>query len=456
MTQPTVVIIGAGLAGLAAAQVLTQAGLRVTVLEKNSYVGGRVYTDVVDDFRINPGAQFFAKFYTNTRRLIHQAGLKHEECSYEIPVRILRDGQLYVLKPGLQALFTRLLSLRSKILLSKLIGTTISHWPNLDFHAFHKIHTLDTRSIVEYAQQELDQDLLDYFIEPLISGILYWIPEQTSQAMLFPLVKVGLGNIFEGMNLLTLRNGIGQLPEAVASHLVVERNAEVNRVIQNEDGRYTIQAQINGLEKRFTADGVVCATPATAVVNLFPGLEAKQRAFFQAINYSATVLAAIGLGHPLQTRSHSIYLPRKEPQAKYLAAAVIKSAENDRAKNLAWGPPGRTLIKLFASGPAGQELLTMDDTAIRDLLVADLQRISPIYTLANDEQFYRVYRWPQALPEFDVGHFKRLKAFAGGEIETGCLVFAGDYLGGPFIEGAITSGLEAAGRLLQSLAKGRS
>jgi monoamine oxidase len=41
----TVAVIGAGLAGLAAAWRLTQAGIRVVLLERNAYVGGRTRTD---------------------------------------------------------------------------------------------------------------------------------------------------------------------------------------------------------------------------------------------------------------------------------------------------------------------------------------------------------------------------------------------------------------------------
>ncbi len=63
--------------------------------------------------------------------------------------------------------------------------------------------------------------------------------------------------------------------------------------------------------------------------------------------------------------------------------------------------------------------------------------------------FSRIHRVPLALPECDVGHYQRLKMFADGKIEPSRVAFAGDYLGGPFIEGAITSGIRAADRLLQ-------
>ena len=46
-----VVVVGAGLAGLACARTLERAGLEVTVLERSGAVGGRVQTETVDGFR---------------------------------------------------------------------------------------------------------------------------------------------------------------------------------------------------------------------------------------------------------------------------------------------------------------------------------------------------------------------------------------------------------------------
>ena len=65
-----VAVVGAGLAGLAAADRLTRAGLDVVVLEAYDGVGGRVRTDRVDGFLLDRGFQVLNTAYPATRRVL--------------------------------------------------------------------------------------------------------------------------------------------------------------------------------------------------------------------------------------------------------------------------------------------------------------------------------------------------------------------------------------------------
>lgn len=58
-----VVVVGAGLAGLAAAQRLSRSGVEVVVLEASDSVGGRVRTDLIDGFRCDRGFQLLNPSY---------------------------------------------------------------------------------------------------------------------------------------------------------------------------------------------------------------------------------------------------------------------------------------------------------------------------------------------------------------------------------------------------------
>ncbi len=65
-----VVVVGAGLAGLAATLRLQEAGLDVAVLERAEAVGGRIRTDLVDGFRLDRGFQLVNPAYPEAGRVL--------------------------------------------------------------------------------------------------------------------------------------------------------------------------------------------------------------------------------------------------------------------------------------------------------------------------------------------------------------------------------------------------
>ena len=88
--KPDIVVIGAGLAGLACALRLRQAGLRALVLEASDGVGGRVRTDMVDGFRLDRGFQALLTGSPEARRVLDYAALDLRPFAPECYVRLRR------------------------------------------------------------------------------------------------------------------------------------------------------------------------------------------------------------------------------------------------------------------------------------------------------------------------------------------------------------------------------
>jgi oxygen-dependent protoporphyrinogen oxidase len=435
-----VVVIGAGVAGLAAARRLRQAGREVVVIERSPLLGGRVYTALVEGCRIELGAEFLASFYTRTLALIRELGLGDDLRRIPRSAAILRDGRLFDLWPSARIAFTPLISSRHKLALSYLFGSLMRYAPLLDTRAFHKAAPIDDASVSAYAHAHLSDDLLEYVLQPPISGIFYWTPERTSRALLLLALRAGLSSA-AGMRLYTMRQGLGQLAHALAAGLDVRCGVEAHAVEPCPAGGYRVRASAGGAELALDAEAVVVATTASVVPGLLPWLPAGQRSFFSAVAYSATVNLAVGTRGRLPRRSYGLLFPRRE--TPFLASATVQTV-----KDPGHAPRGRDVICLHLSGPATAALRECDDESLGRLMLADLRRLAPRYDPAPRAVFQRLFRVPEALPEFEAGHFRRLERFAQGEIGQPGLAFAGDYIGGPFVEGAILSGEAAAERLL--------
>lgn len=431
MKQVTVIVIGGGIAGSTAAYALAARGCAVTLLEQGDRLGGRIQTERIDGVTFDSGAQFFTNFYTNTMSLIERLGLNEKICPIRTDLAIMRAGMPRRLQ-SLATLFgTALLTQRAKLRLMAELARMLRYWRFLDLHDVSRAARLDDRSVAEHLAGLGGRDLVDYLFQPVLNGLLYWSPERTSRATLAVSFKAALS--LRGMY--TLRDGLTELVERAAEASTIRLGHEVGSVTENRSQCQVAVVSVDG-ESRLTADGVVCAVPATVVPRIVTNLTAAQEEFFSSIQYSATAVAAYGLRQPYYESIDAVLYPAVESPD---IAAITTLARRQRGR-----PNVSEVVKIFASGAIGPMLCKEpDDTVAARLSLAT----NTTFDSSAGLMFRKVVRWPEALPEFETGHFHRLRSVEGEGLDSDRLVYAGDYLGGPFIEGAVTSGLRAAERL---------
>jgi protoporphyrinogen/coproporphyrinogen III oxidase len=432
-----IVVIGGGIAGTAAAHTFDKTKYDVTIIEKREYLGGRAHSLIVDGLTIELGAGFLTKTYTNIQKFLDEQDLTGQLFRHKGSTAILRNGKIETASLANLA-NNRTVTWQSKFQAIALLSQIVRGWPQLDAHAFWKAAQYDDQSVA--AAYRKHSEFLEYVLQPTLNGYFYWNPEHTSNAALLTIGKALLSR-----HTYKLAGGLQQIPERAAKHSNVLLSHEVTRIRRKLNGTYDITLTNGAKKVTLKADGIVCATTASVVPKLFPELSSHQMQFFKSVHYSATTALAQAVSFDKPVSAISIACPRRERDD--IAAITIASQPGTSRTGL-------TAIKVYASGTIGKSLNSRSDKHIGEVLATSYATISKSLELGDSSAIKTVVqRWDEALPYFDVGHFKRLQSFKDGDVESQNerLVFAGDYIGGPYMEGAFTSGVEAANRLVDKL-----
>ena len=230
------------------------------------------------------------------------------------------------------------------------------------------------------------------------------------------------------------------------AHALIDRIGDGIRVsipvrrIDIEDGLAT-DVVVDG--ETIEADAVICATTATMALEIIPALPEPLRQALSKIVYSVGVRVVMGLDHhPLPPGWTAVLYPEDETpllldRSSYLSACV---------------PPGTATLDLLVGRDRARELLPLSDDEIKHKLLADAHaKAPPGSNLPGDDDdiFTRVYRWHEAVPTLPPGTYRAIaeaRRTLGRAVPN--LFLAGDYMGNPSVNAALTSGRDAANAVL--------
>ena len=406
---PDVVIVGAGLAGLACARRLMQCGVSFALLEAADGVGGRVRTDVVGGFRLDRGFQLFLPAYPEAARVLDYAAL---DLRPFVPGALVRVGRTFhrVADPRVEPL-TGLLSavnpvgtFRDKLRLAKFKFA-------LDRVPVERLGDTPDNSTLDELRG--NRGFTDAFIRrlavPFFGGVFLEKDLATSARFfrfVFKMFAAGAGAV--------PRLGMQQIPDQLAATLPagsVRLNAAVASL---QPGRVTLASG-----ETLTPRAVVVATDATVAARLTggavvdPGWNGNVTVYFAADKspIGEGILAVNGTGvGPVNT------------------VAVMSDVSRDYA------PPGAALVSASVVGDGGVSPGDIEASVRRQLA----EWYGPC---VDDWRHLRTDRIPLALPDQSVGKLSPWQRPV--RLERGLYV-CGDHRDNASIDGALTSGFRAA------------
>lgn len=392
-----VVVIGAGLAGLRAAGVLTKAGLDVRVLEASDGLGGRVSSQRLDGFLLDRGFQVLNPAYTELGKAVDVAALRLQSFGRGVALA-RREGHLILADP-----------VRHPRHAPALVGT-IGVAEVAALAALVRSEPPASATLAEWFDAaRVPSSLRADVLEPFLAGVIADDAGVTSARF----VRSLLGWFAVGTPGLPVQ-GMAALPVALASGLAAPVEVATRVVAVHGGERVTVDHDHGTL----TARAAVVAVDPPAASELTgrgnPAMRGLATWWFAA--------EAAPVAHPFLVVDPA----RRGPLAH---AAVVSNAAPSYA------PAGQHLVE--ASAVVSGDL--PPESAVRDhvghLLGADAK---PWRLLAVDDL-------PHSLPALGAGWTPTPPSVVDG------VVLAGDHQQGASVQGALRSGRLAAEAVIAAL-----
>jgi len=431
------VIIGGGISGLATAHGIHRllgARVQLTIIESGSKLGGKIATETFGGHLVDTGPDALLVRIPAMAALLDELGLGDQLVSPSpLGAHIWSRGRLRRIPAGTMfGVPDRLIPLLKSRLLSPL-GIARA---GLDVVLPRRRHVSDDPSIADLVGPRLGQQVFDRLVEPLLGGV------HAGRAAALRLRLRPKPAKKAGPVLVTLAGGLVRLVDALVERLAdadVRLGAAVRLVVRDGDG-YRVDL-VDG--PSISADAVVLATPAFASARILADLAPDVTSVLEQVPY--VDVATIWLAYPRSALARPLdgtgfLVPPEE--RKFLVGCTWSSAKWPHLAD-----KDLVLIRCMVGRRGDQRWLTMDDDA---LVRGAHDELVEVMGLTQAPLHHSIQRWPEAMPQYLVGHSARLAA-----LKTALAHQPGLYLTGAAYRGVgIASCVADAERTARDVAQG--
>ena len=464
----SVAIIGGGIAGLAAAFLLRDSGLAVTVLEGSPRLGGKLAVSEVAGVAVDSGAEALLARRPEGTGLIGELGLSGElQAPGTTSAGIWTRGSVRPLpRRQFMGVPADIGELAATGILSHSGLARASQDLTLPASAADGDESVTSRVAGRFGPE-----LVDRLVEPLLGGVYAGRCEDLSfeatlpglaqaarkhsslaeaAAELMPSAPAARGQTARSAPppiFTTLAGGLGTLPPALAaaSGATVRASAMVRELARTSTGwRLTVGSARS--PEYLEADAVIIAVPAVPASRLLAGTADRVAAALSEIKYAS--MAVVTLAYPEAS------FPAPVTGGGFLVPAVdgraVKAVTFSTVKWPHLRAGGRDMhIVRCSVGRFGEDaILQRDDVELAGLAAADLADATGLRGRPADA---RVTRWGGGLPQYSVGHLDRVARIRAGVAAQPGLAVCGAAYDGVGIPACIATARQAVDQVLAYL-----
>ncbi len=473
-----VVIIGGGIAGLAAAYSLRehQGGgppFEIVILEKNERLGGNIKTERTGGFLIEGGPDCFLSEKPWAMELCKRVGLADKLLATNEAYRktyVLSGGKLHVLPEGV------ILMVPTKIM--PLAYSTLISWPGklrmaAELFIPKKKDDKD-ETLGSFVRRRLGREVLDKIAEPLVAGVHAGDPETMSVRSSFPKfvqLEQEHGSLIRGMlkkmalmkkssagaakgagpkkrvtMFMTLRDGLSELIETLSNSLSKSPDDKIRTKVKVRSVEKTGKGYAVSIEggETLEADSVIVAAPAWVAASVLKSLDPVLEKELLSIPYVSTATISLGyrksdIKHPMD--GFGFVVPKTEGR-RIMAASWVSRKFDHRA------PEGSVLIRCFVGGSKNSELVSVDE---KEMVRMVRQELREIMGIEAEPVLARVFKWNASMPQYTVGHEERIASIEARVARYPSLFITGSAYHGIGISDSVRNGEIVAKKALHAI-----
>ncbi|HOI30471.1 MAG TPA: protoporphyrinogen oxidase [Melioribacteraceae bacterium] len=432
----SVVIIGAGISGLATAYWLSKEGFDVKILESKNEAGGAMETSKENGFLIDYGPNSGLETTPLIRQLVDEAGLSSEMIYANESSNkryILRNNELHALPTSPPAFITTgLFSTRAKfrIMCEPFIGRSSDGY---------------YQSMSEFVKRRLGEEFLDYAIDPFVSGVFAGDPVKLSVKSAFPKLyrlEELYGGLVKGMikgsrerkkraeqskqsaKMFSFINGMQSFPIAIADKLKsnIQYGSKVISIEKNS-GKWLVKYEINGSISEIQTDLVLSTVPVQTAAGIFGKIDQEFNKHSEEIYYPPVMVLYLGfrkkeIGRDLD--GFGFLIPSKE-RKNFLGAIWSSTIFPGRCDE------DNAAFTLFVGGARSPHLFDIDKSKLVDIVLSEFKQIMKIN---SDPVYIKNRLWQKAIPQYNIGYIEHENYFDKFEKENPGIFISGNFRGG--------------------------
>ena len=455
MTAQRIAIVGAGITGLAAAFTLVDEAARqgleidLTLLEAANVAGGHARTVAEGGFLVESGPNGFLDREPETLALIESLGLTGRLVESKPAAKrrfVVRDGRLHQAPDSPWTLLaTGALSPLGKV--------------RLLLEPFARAAPVGVEETVfDFASRRIGPEAAEMLVDAAVAGISAGDSRTLSVRAQFPLmvemerehgglIRALIARRRRGVKapkLLSFDGGLGVLTCALVDRMGASlRTGQAVRAIERSGSGFRLSVR-DGHD--LEADQVLLALPGTAASPLVERIDPELSGDLRGIPYSGVAVVAMAFAAsdlPASLDGYGFLVTREEKLAT-LGVVWESCLFKGRA------PEGHVLVRAFMGGSRRPGVLQEGDAVLLARARADL---APIMGIFKEPSRHWVFRWPNAIAQYTVGHQDRI-ARIRERLRTypGLAVCGTSYDGSSFNQ-AIASGRAQAREALRRLSE---